>query len=90
MRPPLTRQAGLEAPPLTLAGFSVPTFIFPAWLQQSTLVPVRWAMEDFDATTWRGIGLSGAVVSAIVLIGFAATFSCVAVSRFGGQSLTKS
>jgi hypothetical protein len=34
----------------------VPTFIFSAWLRQSTLVPVRWAVED--AMTWRGIGLN--------------------------------
>ena len=43
-----------------------------------------------DAMTWRGIGLSGAVVSALVLIGFAAAFSFIAVSRFGGKGLTKS
>jgi hypothetical protein len=57
VRPPLTRQADPEAPPLHASGLlsagahRVPTFIFPAWLQQSTLVPVRWAVEDFDATT---------------------------------------
>ena len=41
-----------------LGGAWVPTFIFPAWLQQFTLiVPVRWAVDGLDAMTWRGIGL---------------------------------
>ena len=44
-----------------LGGAWVPTFIFPAWLQQFTLVvPVRWAVDGLDAMTWRGIGLGGA------------------------------
>ena len=46
-----------------LGGAWVPTFIFPAWLQQFTLiVPVRWAVDGLDAMTWRGIGLSGALM----------------------------
>jgi ABC-2 type transport system permease protein len=69
----------------------VPTFIFPAWLQQSMLVPVRWAVDGLDAMTWRGIGLSGAVVPGLVLIGFGAAFSFVAASRFRWEeALTKS
>ena len=66
-----------------LGGAWVPTFIFPAWLQQVTLVvPVRWAVDGLDAMTWRGIGSSGAVVPALVLLGFAAIFSLVAAMRF--------
>ena len=46
-----------------LGGAWVPTFIFPAWLQQFTLVvPARWAVDGLDAMTWRGIGLSGALM----------------------------
>ena len=46
-----------------LGGAWVPTFIFPAWLQQLTVVvPARWAVDGLDAMTWRGLGLSGAVV----------------------------
>jgi ABC-type dipeptide/oligopeptide/nickel transport system ATPase component len=46
-----------------LGGAWVPTFIFPPWLQQLTLiVPVRWAVDGLDAMTWRGIGAAGAVV----------------------------
>ena len=48
-----------------LGGAWVPTFIFPAWLQQFTVVvPVRWAVDGLDAMTWRGIGLTGAIAAA--------------------------
>ena len=45
-----------------LGGAWVPTFVFPAWLQQFTrIVPVRWAVDGFDAMTWRGVGLKVAL-----------------------------
>jgi len=66
-----------------LGGAWVPTFIFPAWLQQFTLiVPVRWAVDGLDAMTWRGIGSSGAIAPILVLLAFAAAFSAVAALRF--------
>ena len=66
-----------------LGGAWVPTFIFPAWLQQFTLVvPVRWAVDGLDAMTWRGIGLRGAVLPVLVLAGFAGAFWTIAASRF--------
>jgi ABC-2 type transport system permease protein len=66
-----------------LGGAWVPTFIFPAWLQQFTLiVPVRWAVDGLDAMTWRGIGLSGALMPVAVLLAFAAAFWTIAASRF--------
>ena len=66
-----------------LGGAWVPTFIFPAWLQQFTLVvPVRWAVDGLDAMTWRGAGLSGALVPVAVLLAFAAAFWTIAASRF--------
>jgi ABC-2 type transport system permease protein len=66
-----------------LGGAWVPTFIFPAWLQQFTLiVPVRWAVDGLDAMTWRGIPSAGAVASIAVLIVFAAVFGAVAAARF--------
>jgi ABC-2 type transport system permease protein len=66
-----------------LGGAWVPSFIFPAWLQQVSLaVPVRWAVDGLDAMTWRGIGLRGAIVPAAILFGFAAAFSAIAASRF--------
>jgi ABC-2 type transport system permease protein len=66
-----------------LGGAWVPTFIFPAWLQQATLVvPARWAVDGLDAMTWRGIGLSGAVGPVLALLGFAALFAAIAAARF--------
>jgi ABC-2 type transport system permease protein len=66
-----------------LGGAWVPTFIFPQWLQQLTVVvPARWAVDGLDAMTWRGIGLSGALLPTAVLVGFAVLFWVVAVSRF--------
>jgi ABC-2 type transport system permease protein len=66
-----------------LGGAWVPTFIFPAWLQQFTLiVPVRWAVDGLDGMTWRGIGLSGAWAPIAILLIFAAAFSLVATLRF--------
>ncbi|OLE97946.1 MAG: hypothetical protein AUG75_02210 [Cyanobacteria bacterium 13_1_20CM_4_61_6] len=66
-----------------LGGAWVPSFIFPAWLQQFTLVvPVRWAVDGLDAMTWRGVGLSGALLPTAILFGFAVAFSVVAASRF--------
>jgi ABC-type Na+ efflux pump permease subunit len=66
-----------------LGGAWVPTFIFPAWLQQATLVvPVRWAVDGLDAMTWRGIGAGGAVMPVVVLLGFAVAFGAAAAARF--------
>jgi ABC-2 type transport system permease protein len=66
-----------------LGGAWMPTFIFPAWMQQITLiVPVRWAVDGLDAMTWRGIGLSGALAPTAALLAFAALFAIVAALRF--------
>ena len=66
-----------------LGGAWVPTFIFPAWLQQlTTVVPVRWAVDGLDAMTWRGFGLSSAVLPMLVLVAFAAMFAGIAAARF--------
>jgi ABC-2 type transport system permease protein len=66
-----------------LGGGWVPTFVFPAWLRQLTVVvPVRWAVDGLDAMTWRGIGLAGALPAIGVLLGFAVLFSAIALMRF--------
>jgi ABC-2 type transport system permease protein len=66
-----------------LGGAWVPTFIFPGWLQQLTVVvPARWAVDGLDAMTWRGLGLSAAIAPTTVLLGFAALFGVLAVLRF--------
>ena len=66
-----------------LGGAWVPTFVFPQWLQQVTVVvPTRWAVDGFDAMTWRGLGIEYAVWPIVVLLGFAALFTSIAVWRF--------
>ena len=58
-------------------------FIFPAWLQRLTVViPARWAVDGFDAMTWRGMGLGAAVAPTVVMLGFALLFGTAAVLRF--------
>ena len=66
-----------------LGGAWVPLFIFPAWLQQLTLiVPARWAVDGLDAMTWRGLGLQAAIAPTVVLLLFAAIFGALTVWRF--------
>jgi ABC-2 type transport system permease protein len=66
-----------------LGGAWVPTFVFPAWLQRVTVVvPTRWAVDGFDAMSWRGLGFGSAVMPILVLLGFALAFAVLAVWRF--------
>ena len=66
-----------------LGGAWVPTFVFPKWMQQLTLViPVRWAVDGLDATTWRGLGVSSAVTPTLILLAFAAVFTAISLARF--------
>lgn len=66
-----------------LGGAWVPAFIFPEWLQTASLaVPTRWAVDALDAMTWRGQGLSEALLPSAVMLGFSAAFAAVAVWRF--------
>ncbi len=66
-----------------LGGAWVPSFIFPAWLQTATVVvPARWAVDGFDAMTWRGLGLEAALRPTVVLLGCAVVFGVLALVRF--------
>jgi ABC-2 type transport system permease protein len=66
-----------------LGGAWVPTFMFPAWVQQLTLVvPTRWAIAGLDAVTWRGLDVAAALPAIAVLLGFALLFTAAAVWRF--------
>jgi len=66
-----------------LGGAWIPMFLFPQWLQKLTvIVPTRWAMDGFEAMTWRGLGLEAAVAPSAVLLLFAAVFGVLAVARF--------
>ena len=66
-----------------LGGAWMPSFLFPAWLQQATLfVPTRWAVDGLQTMSWRGLGLASALPSVAALLGFAALFGSIAALRF--------
>jgi len=66
-----------------LGGAWVPAFVFPQWLQTASLaMPTRWAVDGFDAMTWRGLGLGAALAPIGVLLGFAVLFGVIAALRF--------
>jgi ABC-2 type transport system permease protein len=66
-----------------LGGAWVPTFVFPRWLQQATVVvPTRWAVDGLDATTWRGLGLTSAAWPILLLLAGALVCGGLAVARF--------
>jgi ABC-2 type transport system permease protein len=62
-----------------LGGAWVPSFVFPKWLQQASLVlPTRWAIDGLDAMTWRGLGLHAAAAP-VAVVGFTAML-CLAIA----------
>jgi len=66
-----------------LGGAWVPSFLFPEWLQTASLaMPTRWAVDGFDAVTWRGQGLGAALAPIGVMLAFSAAFSALAIWRF--------
>ena len=66
-----------------LGGAWLPSFLFPAWLQQVTVfIPTRWAVDGFDAMTWRGLGLDAALPCAGALLAFAFIFFGLAQWKF--------
>ena len=70
-----------------LGGAWVPSFVFPAWMQQLTVVvPTRWAVDGFDAMTWRGLGMDVAFLTGGVQLAFTALFAGLAMWRFKAQA----
>jgi ABC-2 type transport system permease protein len=66
-----------------VGGAWVPSFVFPKWLQQASLAaPTRWAVDGFDAMTWRGLGFEAAIGPILVLAGTAALCLAIAIYRF--------
>ena len=66
-----------------LGGAWFPSFLMPEWVQKTTLVmPSRWAIDGFDAMTWRGNDLASALPITAALLGFAVVFTAVAIPRF--------
>ena len=65
-----------------IGGAWVPAFVFPQWLQRVSLItPTRWAVDGFDAMTWRGLGPEAAVVPVAVMLGFTALFAAITWAR---------
>ena len=63
-----------------LGGAWVPSFVFPGWVQKTTLIiPTRWAMDGFDAMTWRGLGWHAALAPVTMLLGCA--LACALLTR---------
>jgi len=66
-----------------LGGAWVPSFMFPGWVQQLTLVvPTRWAISGLDAVTWRGLDFAAALPAIAAQAAFAAVFIALAVWKF--------
>jgi ABC-2 type transport system permease protein len=66
-----------------LGGAWVPMFLFPQWLQKVTVImPTRWAIDGFEAMTWRGLGFGSALLPIAVQLAFAVVFGALAVARF--------
>jgi ABC-2 type transport system permease protein len=66
-----------------LGGAWVPSFIFPAWLQQfSKILPTRWAVDGFDAMTWRGMPIEAALMPTAVMLFAACVCIAIAIWRF--------
>jgi ABC-2 type transport system permease protein len=73
-----------------LGGAWVPSFMFPPWVQKVTVVvPTRWAIDGFDAMTWRGQGLQEGALSMAVLLGFSLLFGVLAMWQFGREQRSK-
>ena len=66
-----------------LGGAWVPTFVFPEWLQSLTqFVPTRWAIDGFDAVTWRGQGFEATLLPIAAMLGLSAILGALAVYLF--------
>jgi len=66
-----------------LGGAWFPTFLMPKFVQTISLfIPVRWAVDGFDAVTWRGLGIESVLPTTGMLLVFTALFAGVALARF--------
>ena len=69
-----------------LGGAWIPSFMFPQWIQSLTvLIPTRWAIDGFDAMTWRGLGLDFALQAMLVQAAFAVVFGGLAIWKFRSE-----
>ncbi len=76
-----------------LGGAWVPTFVFPEWLQSATrFVPTRWAIDGFDAVTWRAQAVGAVLWTMAEMLGPSVVLECrgcisVQVGRVGHRRL---
>jgi len=65
-----------------LGGAWFPSFLMPEWIQTlSKAMPVKWAVDGLDSTTWRAQNLSQAMPSILALTWFAIFFGIFALKR---------
>jgi len=65
-----------------LGGAWFPSFLMPNWIQSlSKAMPVKWAVDGLDSTTWRAQGFDQALPSILALMGFAVFFGIFALKR---------
>jgi ABC-2 type transport system permease protein len=66
-----------------LGGAWFPTWMMPDAMQKvSMLVPVRWAVDGFDAMSWRGMDFAHAINPVLGLAVFSFIFATIAAARF--------
>jgi ABC-2 type transport system permease protein len=71
-----------------LGGAWFPLFVLPTWVQAVSLaVPVRWAVDGFDAMTWRDGTILDAAKSMLVLFAFSLTFGAIAIRRMRYEAM---
>ena len=66
-----------------LGGMMVPTFVMPGFMKTLSLfTPHAWALAGYHDAIIRGLGVTGVLPEAGVLLGFAALFFSIALWRF--------
>jgi len=74
---------------LAAGGAWFPMAKMPAFVQSlSNWMPVRWAVDGFDAMTWRGESLANGLHTAGVIVLFALAFSIVSALKFRRAAYT--
>jgi len=68
---------------LATGGAWFPIQQMPAFVQSAArFLPVKWAVEGFDAVTWRGLGFAEAATFIGPLLAFSVVFALLALLRF--------
>lgn len=66
-----------------LGGAWLPSSMMPEWVQTlAKSLPSRWAIDGFDAVTWRGLDLASTLAPVGVLLAFTLAFTAIAFARF--------